>query len=67
MFSVTGSVMSHMKSGKLRAPAVTSAQPSKLVPGLPTVAASGVPGFDQDWRPSHSAIRPVRPLTPYLR
>ena len=35
-----------MKSGKLRALAVTSAQPSALVPGLPTVAASGLPGYE---------------------
>ena len=37
---------SHVKSGKLRALAVTSARPSALAPGLPTVAASGVPGYE---------------------
>lgn len=36
----------HVKSGKLRALAVTSAEPSALYPGLPTVAASGVPGYE---------------------
>jgi tripartite-type tricarboxylate transporter receptor subunit TctC len=36
----------HAKSGKLRALAVTSAQPSTLAPGLPTVTASGVPGYE---------------------
>jgi len=30
----------------LRALAVTSAEPSALVPGLPTVAASGLPGYE---------------------
>ena len=35
----------HMASGKVRALAVTSAQPSALAPGLPTIAASGVPGY----------------------
>ena len=35
----------HMKSGRVRALAVTSATPSALVPGLPTVAAS-VPGYE---------------------
>jgi len=35
-----------IKSGKLKALAVTSAQPSALFPGVPTVAASGVPGFE---------------------
>jgi tripartite-type tricarboxylate transporter receptor subunit TctC len=39
-------VMPHVKSGKLRALAVTSAEPSAMVPGLPTVAASGVPGYE---------------------
>ena len=35
-----------VKSGRLRALAVTSAQPSPLFPGLPTIAASGVPGYE---------------------
>jgi tripartite-type tricarboxylate transporter receptor subunit TctC len=46
MFSTTGAAMPHVKSGRLKALAVTSAQPSMLVPGLPTVAASGLPGFE---------------------
>ena len=41
-----GSAAPHIKSGKLRALAVTSAQPSALAPGLPTVAASGLPGYE---------------------
>lgn len=36
----------HVKAGRLRALAVTSVQRSKLMPELPTVAESGVPGFD---------------------
>jgi tripartite-type tricarboxylate transporter receptor subunit TctC len=35
----------HVKSGKLKALAVTSAQPSALAPGLPPVAAAGLPGY----------------------
>jgi tripartite-type tricarboxylate transporter receptor subunit TctC len=35
----------HIKSGRLRALAVTSIKPSALVPGLPTVAAT-VPGYE---------------------
>ncbi len=46
MFPSVGSVVPHVKSGRLRALAVTSAQPSELLPGLPTVAASGVPGYE---------------------
>jgi tripartite-type tricarboxylate transporter receptor subunit TctC len=34
------------KSGKLRALAVTSAQPSARAPGLPTMAAAGLPGYE---------------------
>jgi tripartite-type tricarboxylate transporter receptor subunit TctC len=41
-----GTLMPHVKSGKLRVLAVASAQPSALTPGLPTVAASGVPGYE---------------------
>jgi len=40
------SVMSHVRSGRLRALAVTTLDPSDLAPGLPTVAASGLPGFE---------------------
>ena len=36
----------HIRSGKMRALAVTSAQPSSLAAGVPTLAASGLPGFD---------------------
>ena len=46
MFATAGSVAPHVKSGKLTALAVTSAQPSALLPGLPTVAASGLPGYE---------------------
>ena len=35
-----------LKSGKLKALAVTSAQPSILHPGLPTVASAGLPGYE---------------------
>jgi tripartite-type tricarboxylate transporter receptor subunit TctC len=45
MIPTAGSVTQHLKSGKLRALAVTTEQPSALFPGVPTVAASGVPGY----------------------
>ena len=45
-FAVAASVMSQIKSGKLKALAITSAQPSVLAPGLPTIAASGLPGYE---------------------
>ncbi len=46
MFPNAGSGLPHVKSGRLRALAVTSATPSALLPDLPTVAASGVPGYE---------------------
>ncbi len=46
MFVPSGTVSPHLKSGKLRALAVTSAEPSVLLPGLPTVASSGLPGYE---------------------
>ena len=36
----------HIKSGRLRVLAVTSAEPSGLAPGAPTMAASGLPGYE---------------------
>ncbi|OGA38481.1 MAG: hypothetical protein A3G24_13265 [Betaproteobacteria bacterium RIFCSPLOWO2_12_FULL_62_13] len=45
-FATGGSVAQYLKMGKLRALAVTSAQPSPLIPGVPTIAASGVPGYE---------------------
>ena len=46
LFATPASVTAQIKSGRLRALAVTSPQPSKLFPGLTTVAASGLPGYD---------------------
>ena len=45
-FSAGAAMASHIKTGRLRALAVTSAQPSPAYPGLPTIAASGVPGYE---------------------
>ncbi len=47
MFPSFISVASQIKAGKLRALAVTTARPSALAPGLPTVAAaSGLKGYE---------------------
>ena len=45
MFATSLSVQPHIKSGKLRALAVTTAKRSRLMPELPTIAEAGVPGF----------------------
>lgn len=39
-------LMPHVRSGKMKALAVTSAKRSTLVPELPTVSESGVPGYE---------------------
>ncbi len=48
MFPNATSVAAHLKSGRLRALAVTSARPSPLLPGLPTVNESGLPGYESE-------------------
>ena len=45
VFSDMAVVLPHVQAGRLRALAVTGPKPTPLVPGLPTVAESGVPGF----------------------
>lgn len=47
-FVVAASVVNQVKTGKLKALAVTSAQPSALAPGLPTMAASGLLGYESE-------------------
>lgn len=46
MFASAASVTSHIKSGRLRALAVTTVEPSPLLPGMPTVAAAGLSGYE---------------------
>ena len=46
MFPTSNGVMPHVNSGRLRALAVTSAEPSPTFPGLPTVSESGLPGYE---------------------
>ena len=46
MFATIPSVIQHIQAGKLRALAVTSAQRSRSLPDVPTVAESGFPGFE---------------------
>ncbi len=46
LFAVPNAVIEHARTGRLRTLAVTSAEPFALLPGLPTVAASGIPGYE---------------------
>ncbi|WP_438859616.1 tripartite tricarboxylate transporter substrate binding protein [Achromobacter spanius] len=46
MFASMGSSWQHVKNGKLRAVAVGGSERSKAAPDLPTIAESGVPGYE---------------------
>lgn len=46
LFDNIVAVMGHVKSGKVKALAVTSAQRAESLPDVPTVSESGVPGFE---------------------
>ena len=45
MFGTMPTVMGQVRAGRVRGVAVTSAKRSKLLPELPTVAESGLPGY----------------------
>ncbi len=58
MFATSASVIGHIKSGLVRPIAVTTLERFSLMPDLPTVAESGLPGFDATtW---HGLVAPAR-------
>src|SRR6476620_4613885 len=61
MFPNAGSVMPHLKAGRVRGLAVTTPEPTPLAPGLPTIASSGVPGYE--WISTIVMFAPAR--TPF--
>lgn len=46
MFDTMLSALPHVKAGKLKALAVTSSQRSPVAPNVPTIAESGLPGYE---------------------
>lgn len=46
MFDNMPSILPHVKNGKLRALAVTTATRSPAIPEIPTIAESGLPGYE---------------------
>ena len=46
LLSTFASALPHVKSGRLRALGVTSAQRAPALPDIPTIAESGVPGYE---------------------
>jgi tripartite-type tricarboxylate transporter receptor subunit TctC len=64
VFATAPSVMGFVKSGRLRAIAVTSSKRSALMPELPTVAESGVPGYEaSSW---YGLIAPAKTPRPVI-
>lgn len=45
-YPATSAVIPHARAGKLRALAVTTPRRSSMAPDIPTIAESGLPGFD---------------------
>jgi tripartite-type tricarboxylate transporter receptor subunit TctC len=67
MFNNPASIMPHIKAGRLRAIALSSAQRSPLVPAVPTVAESGVPGFEvRSWHGAFAPAGTPRPIVNQL-
>jgi tripartite-type tricarboxylate transporter receptor subunit TctC len=48
LFASSPAVSPQIKAGRLRALGVTSLEPSALLPGLPAIAQSGVPGYSYE-------------------
>jgi tripartite-type tricarboxylate transporter receptor subunit TctC len=56
-FGAVSIVLPYIKSGRMRALAVPSANRSPLLPEVPTMAEAGVPGFE--WRTWASLVVPL--------
>jgi tripartite-type tricarboxylate transporter receptor subunit TctC len=46
MFATANASKGHIAAGRLRALGVTTAQPTRLMPDLPTIASAGLPGYE---------------------
>jgi len=57
-FATIVAALPHVRSGKMRAIAVTTAKRSPAAPEVPTIAESGVPGFDHG--PWNGFLAPAR-------
>jgi tripartite-type tricarboxylate transporter receptor subunit TctC len=67
MFSTAPPALPHVRAGKLRAIAITATSRSPLLPDLPTVAESGMPGFEASgWNGFVAPGRTPRPIVAKL-
>ena len=63
IFATGASSVGHIKAGKIRALAVTTAKRSALVPDLPTIAESGLAGYEaNNWNGFWVAAGTPRPI-----
>ncbi|WP_144631846.1 Bug family tripartite tricarboxylate transporter substrate binding protein [Bordetella genomosp. 13] len=63
-FMVPAIAMPQVRSGKVKALAVTSLQPSEALPGIPTMAQQGYPGFEAiSW---NAILAPAGTPTPVI-
>ena len=63
MFATLPAAMPHVKSGKVRPVAVTTAKRSQVMPDLPTIAESGVNGYEAaTWYGLLSPARTPKPV-----
>jgi len=63
IFATAASSITHIKAGKARALAVTTAKRSTLVPELPTVSEAGVKGFEaNNWNGFFVPAKTPRPV-----
>ena len=63
-FCTVAAAVAHFKSGKMRALAVSSARRSAALPNVPTVAESGLPGYEaSSW---YALLAPVKTPSPVL-
>jgi tripartite-type tricarboxylate transporter receptor subunit TctC len=67
IFATAASSISHIKAGKARALAVTTAKRSALVPDLPTVAEAGLKGYEaNNWNGFYVAAKTPRAVVTRL-
>lgn len=63
IFATAASSIGHIKAGKIRALAVTTAKRSALVPDLPTIAEAGLPGYEaNNWNGFLVPAKTPRPV-----
>jgi tripartite-type tricarboxylate transporter receptor subunit TctC len=67
LFTATSAVMPFVQSGRMRALAVTSSKRSAVLPDVPTVAESGLPGYEVDgWYAMLAPGRTPKPVVDVL-